>query len=224
MGYNNNNNNWIFICSEHLFFQTFWRFWRFRLVFAFDLIHFFPDFSILGIAVECGYILPKRVLGIFLHPLEHCTQALIFDFVANRRASVCLFLDLQTLFLQVCAISIPPWNWGHLIISIRFRIGFCGTLSDLCYNLPIELQRFTIWCIYQQFVQLSLRTDSSWLCLLSISGLGVVVYIQHRSDRWENGHSHVSPHPPPAGNPEVLQLSKGTSQWLRGCLFGCGNG
>ena len=61
-------------------------------MFAFDLIHFFPDFSILGIAVECGYILlPRRVLGIFLRPLEHCTSALIFDFVANHRASVCMF-------------------------------------------------------------------------------------------------------------------------------------
>ena len=59
--------------------------------------------------------------------------------------SVCLFLGLKTLFLEVCVISIPPWNWGHLIISIRFRNGFCGALSDLSYNLPIELQRFTIW-------------------------------------------------------------------------------
>ena len=70
---------------------------------------FFQTLAILGIAVECGHILlPRRVLGIFLHPLEHCTQALIFDFVANSSASVCLFLGLQTLFLEVCAISIPP--------------------------------------------------------------------------------------------------------------------
>ena len=86
------------------------------------------------------------------------------------------FLGLQTLFLEVCAISIPPWNWGHLIISIIFRNGFCGALSD--FSLPIiclseerELFLFipfSLGLLYFQFIFFTLFSFLS-LCIFFYS-------------------------------------------------------